>query len=150
MKIETGRVVSITYVLSNGQGDVIDASANGAPLIYLHGGEGILPSLETALAGKITGDRFDITIEPDDAYGSYQPERVRKVPRAAFPADLDIRQGMQFDNNDTGSPLPETVIEVSSDLVTMDSNHPLAGMILHFAGSVVDVREATAEELAGD
>jgi FKBP-type peptidyl-prolyl cis-trans isomerase SlyD len=145
MHIEDGRVVLIHYKLSDHNEKLLDESLEDEPLAYLHGAAGIIPGLEDELAGKSAGDIFDVTIDPDDAYGDHMPEAVSQVPRTQFDADLDIQPGMQF-SDDTGGSLA-TVTAVDSEFVTMDANHPLAGLTLRFKGAVVEVREPTGEEL---
>jgi FKBP-type peptidyl-prolyl cis-trans isomerase SlyD len=145
MNIEDGRVVLIHYKLSDHNEKLLDESPEDEPLAYLHGAAGIIPGLEDELAGKSAGDIFDVTIDPDDAYGDHMPEAVSQVPRAQFDADLDIQPGMQF-SDDTGGSLA-AVTAVDSVVVTMDNNHPLAGLTLRFQGAVVEVREPTGEEL---
>ena len=145
MHIEDGRIVLIHYKLSDQNEKVLDESPEDEPMAYLHGGVGIIPSLEEALAGKSAGDEFDVTIDPDDAYGDHMPEAVSQVPRGQFDADLDIQPGMQFSDESGGS--LATVTAVDAEFVTMDNNHPLAGLTLRFQGSVVEVREPTGEEL---
>ena len=145
MHIEDGRVVLIHYKLSDQHEKVLDESPEDEPLVYLHGAAGIIPGLEDELGGKAAGDNFDVTIDPDDAYGEHMPEAVSQVPRGQFDADLDIQPGMQF-SDDIGGSLA-TVTAVDSEFVTMDNNHPLAGLTLRFQGTVVEVREPTGEEL---
>jgi FKBP-type peptidyl-prolyl cis-trans isomerase SlyD len=146
MNIENERVVSINYILKNSDGSIIDQSPEGEPLTYLHGAQGIIPGLESELAGKTVGEDFDVTIPPIDAYGEHRAEAVQEVPRTQFPPDLDIQPGMQFTMNGADQPSVATVKAVSPESVTLDANHPLAGLTLHFTGSIVEVREATEDE----
>jgi FKBP-type peptidyl-prolyl cis-trans isomerase SlyD len=148
MLIGDNCVVSINYILKNDSGTVMDESPEGQPLVYLHGAAGIIPGLEAELTGKVAGAEFKVTIKPEDAYGEHQPHMVQQVPRSAFPADMEIAEDMQFQAQTEGGPMPVTVTGVSEDLITVDANHPLAGLTLHFEGSIADVREATEEELA--
>ena len=147
MLIGDNCVVSINYILKNDSGTVMDESPEGQPLVYMHGAAGIIPGLEAELTGKAIGADFQVTIQPEDAYGEHQPHLVQQVPRSAFPEDMEIAEGMQFQAQTEGGPVPVTVSGVSDDLITVDGNHPLAGLTLHFEGSIVDVREATEAEL---
>ena len=148
MLVGPNLVVSISYTLTNDQGDVMDQSPDGEPLQYLHGAAGIIPGLEKELTGKAVGSEFDVTIAPEEAYGERVEEMVQQIPRSSFPADVDIQPGMQF-NAETGQgPVMVVVTAVTDDTITVDGNHPLAGFTLHFKGKVEDIREATEEELS--
>ncbi|MCW8963166.1 MAG: peptidylprolyl isomerase [Gammaproteobacteria bacterium] len=147
MLIGNGRVAIIDYTLKDDDGDVLDASQNGE-FIYLHGAQNIIPGLEVALEGKQAGDSVSVSIEPKDAYGERDPERIQVVPRDMFETDDEIVAGMQFHaQSPEGNMMVITVAEVDDDEVTIDGNHAMAGMNLHFSVDVVEVREATAEEL---
>ncbi len=147
MTVSDNKVVSIHYTLTNDSGEVMDQSQEGEPLVYLHGAAGIIPGLEKELSGKAVGENFKATITPDDAYGERNQGMVQQVPRSAFPADIDIEVGMQFNAESPDGPMSVSIAEVKDDTITVDGNHPLAGLTLHFEGSVEGVRDATAEEL---
>lgn len=147
MLIGPNCVVSIHYTLTNDTGEVMDQSQDGQPLSYLHGATGIIPGLEKELTGKVAGTKFQVTIAPDEAYGEHIPDMVQQVPRDAFPADIDIHPGMQFNAQSPNGPVMVIVTAVEEDAVTVDGNHPLAGKTLHFEGTIESVRDATAEEL---
>ncbi|WP_339339444.1 peptidylprolyl isomerase [uncultured Oceanicoccus sp.] len=147
MLIGQNSIVSIQYTLTNDSGEIIDQSQEGQPLVYLHGAAGIIPGLENELTGKTEGASFKATIKPEDAYGEHIPEMVQEVPRSSFPADQDIQPGMQFNAESPNGPMTVAVTAVSDDTITVDGNHPLAGLTLHFEGTIEGVREATAEEL---
>ncbi|GAB4574130.1 MAG: peptidylprolyl isomerase [Anaerolineae bacterium] len=145
--VQNGRVVSINYTLKLDDGEVVDESAAGEPLVYLHGANNIIPGLENALTGLAVGDRKSVTVSPDEGYGEYMEEAVESVPRSLFPADLDLQEGLILSVRDeSGAVYDAVVVEIADDAVTLDFNHPLAGENLHFDVEVVDVREATAEE----
>lgn len=149
MKIENNHVVALHYTLKNGDGVELDSSAGKDPLQYLHGGEGIIPGLEQELSGKEVGDKFVVTIRPEDAYGESRPELVNEVPREQFPEGQDIQPGMQFQaQGPNGETQIITVTAVTDDTITVDANHPLAGQVLHFDVSVEEIREATEEEIS--
>lgn len=142
-------VVSIHYKLTNDAGEELDSSAGKDPLKYLHGASNIVPGLEKALDGKVTGDNVTVSVPPEDAYGPVNPQLVQKVPHSAFEGAPEIRPGMQFQaQGPDGHVHLITVREVAEDGVTVDANHPLAGETLHFDVTVEDVRKATDEELA--
>ncbi|MFA6119912.1 MAG: peptidylprolyl isomerase [Sideroxydans sp.] len=148
MKIAKNSVVSLTYQLADADGTVIEKT--GDPISYLHGGyDGIFPTVEEALEGKNIGDKFSVSMEPDDAFGEYEHELVRAEPRDMFPKEVAV--GMQFEGGAEGDDDEDfmlyTVTEVTDDEVTVDGNHPLAGKSLVFSGTITGVRAASAEEL---
>jgi FKBP-type peptidyl-prolyl cis-trans isomerase SlyD len=147
MLVGDNTVVSIQYTLKNDGGEIIDQSPEGEPLTYLHGGTGIVPGLENELKGKAEGGDFKVTIKPADAYGFHVPDMVQEVPRTSFPADIDIQIGMQFNADSPNGPMMVSVTAATDEIVTVDGNHPLAGITLHFEGKIETVRDATAEEL---
>ncbi|MEZ7973235.1 MAG: peptidylprolyl isomerase [Pseudomonadales bacterium] len=149
MKVEEHAVVLIHYVLTNDDKEVLDSSEGQEPLAYLHGTGHLIPGLEAQLLGKAAGDQLDVTVQPNDGYGEFNEELVQTVSSDVFDGVDAIEPGMQFQtSNDDGSGGETiTVINVENDEVTIDGNHPLAGVTLHFAVDIVNVREATAEEL---
>jgi len=147
MLIAKNRVAIIDYTLKDDDGDVLDASQDGE-FVYLHGAQNIIPGLEIALEGKQAGDSISVSIEPKEAYGEKDPERIQVVPRDMFETDEEIVAGMQFHaQSPEGHMIMITVTEVDDDEITIDGNHEMAGMNLHFNVDVVEVREATAGEL---
>jgi len=147
MQIANDCVVSIHYELTNDAGEVLDTSAGGEPLTYLQGAHNIIPGLENQLVGRKSGDRLDVTVQPEDGYGTHQPQLVQEVPRDAFPDPDSIELGMRFTAESEQGNVSVVVTELSDSHITVDGNHPLAGQVLHFAVSVDDVRAATEEEL---
>lgn len=147
MKVAANKVVSIDYTLKDDSGNVVDTSEGSEPLIYLHGASNIIPGLETALDGKTVGEEISVRVPPEQAYGARDDAKQQTVPKTMF-GDEDIRVGAQYHAaGPDGQHLTVTVVDVASDDVTVDANHPLAGYHLNFQVKVVDVREATAEEL---
>jgi FKBP-type peptidyl-prolyl cis-trans isomerase SlyD len=147
MQISKDKVVSIDYTLTNSNGDILDSSKGRAPLAYLHGAQNIIPGLETALDGKSTNDTLKVTIPPEQGYGPRNEQMVQAVPRDRFPIK-DIKVGMQFQATGPQGQLPVMVVAVDDQNVTIDANHPLAGVALTFDVTVREVRDATAEELS--
>ncbi|KIG04667.1 FKBP-type peptidyl-prolyl cis-trans isomerase [Caballeronia concitans] len=149
MKIAKDTVVSVAYKLSDAQGNLIEESDE--PMVYLHGGyDGTFPKIEEALDGREPGYETLIQLEPQDAFGEYDPELVKIEERSRFPEPLEV--GMQFegapeDSDDELDTLIYTVTDVAEDKVVLDGNHPLAGMALRFALSVQEVRTATEDEI---
>ena len=148
MLVGNNCVVSIHYELTDNDGNIIDASPQNQPLKYLHGNMGIIPGLEKELTGKAIGSNFKVSVSPEEGYGEHQPMLVQAVPVSAFPEPATIEIGMQFQAQTEGGPVMVTVTEVSDETITVDGNHPLAGMTLNFTGSIADVRAATGEEIS--
>lgn len=147
MQIADNTVVSVDYVLTDDQGQVLDAS-KGDPLTYLHGVGGIIPGLEQALTGKAAGDELQVSVAPEDAYGELNDALRQSVPREQFQDIDDLEIGMQFRVESSGGPLLLRIVEIDDESVTVDGNHPLAGVNLNFSVTVREVREATEEELS--
>jgi len=147
MQIAKGTVVSINYTLTDDANNVIDSSAGGEPLAYIHGADNIIPGLEKALAGKTAGDRLEVSVSPQEAYGLRDEALAQVIPRDRFESAQDIEIGMQFQTPTSDGVSVVTVTGVDNENVTVDANHPLAGMTLHFSVEVVAVRSATSEEL---
>jgi len=147
MQISKHKAVAIEYTLTNDSGEVLDTSEGQDPLSYLHGAGNLISGLEQALEGKATGDELKVTVSPEDAYGERMDELVQKVPRDRFEGADELEVGMRFQaSSDRGDTLV-TITEVSDDEVTVDGNHPLAGQTLHFDVKIVDVRDASEEEI---
>ncbi|MDQ7072921.1 MAG: peptidylprolyl isomerase [Gammaproteobacteria bacterium] len=147
MKIEENSVVLIDYTLKDNDGELIDSSEGAGPLAYLQGAGNIIPGLEEALLGKEAGDEVQASIEPKDAYGEYVDEMKQDVPKELFGGIDKIEVGMQFQSETDAGPVMVTVVEMGEDMITVDGNHPLAGVHLNFDVSIREVREATKEEL---
>jgi FKBP-type peptidyl-prolyl cis-trans isomerase SlyD len=147
MKISDKHVVTINYTLKDNDDNILDKSDDSS-FCYLHGASNIIPGLEGALTGKSSGDQVSVSIDPEQGYGVREEARIQEVPRGAFPPDTAIEPGMQFHaEGPEGQALMVTVATVSDDAVTVDGNHPLAGVTLNFDVTIADIREASAEEL---
>jgi FKBP-type peptidyl-prolyl cis-trans isomerase SlyD len=148
MNIADNHVVSIHYTLTGDDGTVIDSSRGREPLAYLHGAGNIVPGLEKQLTGRAPGDKLDVVVTPEEGYGVRHEGLVQTLPRDAFHGVDTIEPGMQFTAQGNRGPLEVTVTKVDGETVTIDGNHPLAGQALNFAVEIVDVREASKEELS--
>jgi FKBP-type peptidyl-prolyl cis-trans isomerase SlyD len=148
-KIEPNSVISIHYVLRNDEGDILDSSEGQEPLSYLHGAQNIIPGLEAALEGLSVSDKFEVTVQPEQGYGELNPEMIQQVPVAAFEGfDGELVAGMPLTASGAdGQTMNVTVVEVTDEFVTVNGNHPLAGTVLNFTGTVEGIRAATPEEL---
>ena len=147
MQIADKTVVSIHYTLTNADGETLDSSVGQDPLVYLHGSNNIIAGLEAALLGKSAGDSLQVSVEPGDGYGELRDELVQEVDRSAFQGVDEVDVGMQFMAQTPWGEQPVTVVKVEGDNITLDGNHPLAGQVLNFDVEVVEIREASAEEL---
>lgn len=147
MEIKKDCVVTIDYSLRDDTGRLIDSSTETEPLVYLHGNENIIPGLEQNLEGKNPGDAINCSISPKDAYGDRDESLVFKVKKEDFGENAEVAPGMQFEAHGENGVQIVTVVKIDGNDVTLDANHPLAGETLHFDVKVVNVREATSEEL---
>jgi FKBP-type peptidyl-prolyl cis-trans isomerase SlyD len=147
MQIAVNCVAYIHYTLKDDSGAVIDSSAGGEPLAYLHGAGNIVPGLEKALDGKQAGEKLSVKVAPEEGYGVRDEALVQQVPRRSFQGVRDLKAGMQFQAQTAQGPVAVTVTKVQGDMITVDGNHALAGVTLNFEVEVAKVREATAEEL---
>ena len=140
--------VTVRYRLFDALGDALEPTER--ELTYLQGGYGsVFPGIEAALAGHGVGYVTRVHLEPEDSFGDYDAELVRLAPRAQFPDDLEV--GMTFEGvpgEDDGDDMLYIVTDMTDEAVVLDANHPLAGMSLRFDIRVVDLRAASAEEIA--
>lgn len=156
MVISKNKVVSLTYELKldNAEGEVVDMADAAQPLVFLYGAGNMLPKFESNLAELKANDSFEFTLSSDDAYGPVIEEAVVDLPVDIFMVDGKIDPDMLFVGNvipmqdNEGRPLDGTVVSISDDKVKMDFNHPMAGKTLHFTGKILELREATAEEIS--
>ena len=148
MQIEPNSVVTLHYTLKDNDGNIIDQSDDGS-FLYLHGAMNIIPGLENALTGKTAGDEFSVTVSPEEGYGEKDPQRIQEVPKEMFENAADIQVGLQFHAQaPDGNAMIVTVAEVKEETVVIDANHALAGVELNFDVKVVEVREASEDEIA--
>ncbi len=146
--ISDNSVVGLNYKLTDDTGKVLDSSDGSKPMMYLHGSGSILPKLEKALAGKKEGDSLKVRVEPKDGYGEVIPDGLKTIEKAAFEGVETVEAGMVFDAQAPDGTKQRIVVKkVEGDAVTIDTNHPLAGVALNFDINIVSVRDATEEEL---
>ncbi|MBA3709496.1 MAG: peptidylprolyl isomerase [Planctomycetes bacterium] len=153
MEIGTNSIVSMSYSVATAEGEQVDQSQDGHPMVYLHGHGQIIPGLEAALAGHKTGDAVEAEIAPENAYGAYDAALDLQVSRELFPDDVQkkLKPGFQFEAEHPtkeGEHVLFTVHQVEKDAVKVSGNHQLAGQTLLFKVRIVDVRPATQEELS--
>jgi FKBP-type peptidyl-prolyl cis-trans isomerase SlyD len=147
MVVAKDKVVVIDYTLKDSDGQILDQSDGGEPLSYLHGAGMIIEGLETALEGKVANDELQVIVEPNDGYGEFDEKLRQQVPRSEFADIEDLAVDMQFRVNADDGFVVVTVVDVNDDEVTIDGNHQLAGVTLHFDVKVREIRDATEEEI---
>ncbi len=147
MTISKDKVVTIHYTLKNVEGEVLDSSIGEEPLAYLQGHKNLVPGLEQELEGKQAGDKVQTVVSPEQGYGELDPSLIQELPRTMFTGIDEIEVGMAFHAETANGMQVVEVIEVEGDTVTIDGNHPLAGQELHFDVEVLEIRDATDEEL---
>lgn len=157
MKISDHKYVTVTYDLKVGEGEeleLMERATDEQPLEFIFGTNSMLEEFEKQLDGLSEGDTFSFQITPDQAYGDYDEERVLELPKSIFEVDGKVDEEVLFEGNtvpmmdSSGNRLTGSVVSVGDEMVTMDFNHPLAGEIMHFEGTVKGVRDASAEEIA--
>jgi FKBP-type peptidyl-prolyl cis-trans isomerase SlyD len=147
MKIASNTVASFHYTLSNEEGEELESSVGEQPTVYLHGSNGIIKGLETALTDKSVGDQVQVTLSPEEAYGLRREDRIQRVPVKHLIFKGKLQAGMAVQLNTSEGRQPVTVAKAGRHSADIDTNHPLAGKTLRFDMEIVDVREATADEL---
>lgn len=136
-----GNQVTIHYTGTLQDGSEFDSSAGREPLSFTLGEGQIIPGLEKGIEGMEEGEKKQITVPAEEAYGPHHPERVQSVPRDAIPKDIELEVGLRLQAQQAdGQPLQLTVAEVGEKEVKLDANHPLAGEDLTFAVEVVSIK----------
>ncbi len=144
MQITKHKVASIHYTLTDNDGKILDSSDGREPLTYIQGIGNLIPGMEDGLEGKVKGNKFNIKVSPEKGYGVKDDKLEQRVPRNSFGAQ-EVKVGMQFQTSQGGV---VTVTKVGLSEITVDANHPLAGVELNFAVEVMDIRSATEDEIA--
>jgi FKBP-type peptidyl-prolyl cis-trans isomerase SlyD len=148
MAIGQNKVVTMNYTLKDEQGNVIQTTDNKEPFRFMSGNKQILPKLEEEINVMIIGSKKNVKIPVKDAYGEYTEQAIQQVKKANFPQDVELKVGMEFiSNTPEGQQIPFVIKEIKNEEITVDFNHPLAGMDLEFDVELVDVRDATLEEI---
>lgn len=148
MQISKDSVVEFHYTLSEA-GEQVETSKDADPLTYIHGSEGMLPGLEKALTGKVAGDTFSVTLEPSESYGERVDDLIQRIPLKHLQGDTKVwKAGMTAIVNSNQGRHQVTLVKVGRFNADCDLNHPFAGKTLTFDVEVINVREATNEELS--
>ena len=148
MQITANCVASFQYVLRDDAGEELNKSSDDAPMTYLHGTHSLLAGLETVLTGKSAGDKFSVTLPPEQAFGEIKAESEQRVPISHLQGSKKWKPGMQAVIHSGHGHQQVTVLKVGHTMATVDTNHPMAGKTVVFEIEIVEVREASSEELA--
>jgi len=148
MEITTNCVARFHYTLKDENGVQMETSVGTDPMTYLHGHDSLLKGLETALVGKSVGDKFDITLPPDQAFGELHPDNEIRVPISQLQGAKKWQVGMQAVIASEQGHQQVTILKLGHTMATVDTNHPMAGKTLSFTVEVVEVREASEVELS--
>lgn len=151
----TNKVISVHYNLhkDTAEGELIESTEGKDPLVFLSGVGQMIPDFEGNVVALNTGDTFSFGIKAENAYGIKTDDAIINLDKNMFLEDGKLIEGVTEGNivplqDQNGQVVPATVVKINDDTITMDVNHPLAGQDLHFTGSIVDVREATADEIS--
>jgi FKBP-type peptidyl-prolyl cis-trans isomerase SlyD len=148
MPLKSNQVVTMNFILKDDAGNVLDSTEGNEPFSFISGGNQILPKLEEKVGEMLIGSKKEVVLNPEDGYGIYQEDAVRIVKRTEFPEDIEIGKGMSFlAKSPQGKDMQFLVKEINGDDIMVDFNHPLAGKILHFNLELLNLRDATQEEL---
>ena len=147
MKVAEKKVVQMHYTLKDDSGTTLDSSSGRDPLAYIQGIGNIIPGLEKEMEGKSVGDKLNVVIAPENAYGVRQDNLVQIVPKSGFQGDEELTTGMQVQVGTPNGEAIATVTKIEGDDITLDMNHPLADATLHFDVEVMAVRDASTDEL---
>ncbi|HEX5124171.1 MAG TPA: peptidylprolyl isomerase [Rhodanobacteraceae bacterium] len=149
MKVEENKIVVFHYTVREGGEKVESSHDRGEPLAFLVGKGALIPGLEKALMGREPGEKFSVDVPPSEAYGERREDFTQRVPKKYFRDPNHLKPGaLEVLSVSGGGQRQVTVVKVGSSVVDVDLNHPLAGKTLTFDVEVIDVRDATAEELA--
>lgn len=147
MNIQKHKHVKINYSIKDDVGGIIDSSETSGPLEYIHGTGSIIDGLEDILEGKTTGEKVSSVIMPEKGYGERNESMMHQMEREMFNEIEDLQPGIQLLIKDREMKQVMTVVKVDEDKVTLDGNHPLAGIKINVDAEVLEVRDATTSEL---
>jgi len=155
MTIQENKVVSLVYQLrvDNNEGDIVETVEKEKPFVFLYGAGNLLPKFEEELAGLKVGDNFEFKIDCENAYGKASEEAVVDLPKNIFEVEgkideeiIKVGNVVPMQDNE-GRKFNGIILEITDQNIVMDFNHPLAGDDLFFKGEVVEVRDASDEEM---
>ncbi len=146
MIVEKNKAVTFHYTLKNADGEEMESSRDRDPMTYLQGANNIINGLETAMQGHAAGDKFSVTVKPEDAYGVRVEGNVQRVPLKRLKGLGKISVGQILNLQTKQGPVQVTVVKMGRFNVDVDANHPLAGETLTFDVEITEIREASKEE----
>lgn len=147
MTVSKDKVITIDYELKSADGEILDSSDENGALSYIHGAGYLVPGIERALEGKKIGDAIQTVVSPEDGYGEYDEDLVFEVTKDDFEKDVEIFEGLEFQAEIGEEVRLCTVVAIENDAITIDANHPLSGEELHVRAKVLEIRDATTEEI---
>ena len=148
MPLKSNQVVTMNFTLKDDDGNVLDSTQGKEPFSFISGTNQILPKLEERVGEMLIGSKKDVVLVPEDGYGVYQEEAIRTIKRSEFPNDVELDKGMGFlAKSPQGKDVQFFIKEIEGENVKVDFNHPLAGKTLHFDLELLNLRDATSEEL---
>ncbi|MGA8263825.1 MAG: peptidylprolyl isomerase [Ignavibacteriaceae bacterium] len=148
MPLKSNQVVTMNFTLKDDDGNVLDSTQSKEPFLFISGTNQILPKLEEKVGEMLIGSKKDVVLQPEDGYGVYKQEVVRTINRSELPQDVKLDKGMGFlAKSPQGKDVQFFIKEIEDEKITVDFNHPLAGKALHFDLELVNLRDATPEEL---
>ncbi len=149
MALAQSKVYTVLYTLKDSEGEIVDEATRENPFLFMSNADQVLPLFEKEVSGMLIGGKKNFTIDAKEGYGEYKEEAIQVVSRNEFPQDVELEEGMQMvANTPDGHQLPFVITDLNDDEVTIDFNHPLAGETLNFEVELIDVRDATQEEIA--
>mgnify|MGYP000113724039 CR=1 FL=1 len=146
--IENDAVATVHYTGTLPDGEEFDSSRGGDPMTFLVGHRNMIPGFEEELMGKTVGDTVEFTLPPERAYGERDDGAIQQVSREQFPEGMEIKPGMMMAAQTDQGPIPFTISEINDDEITIDFNHQMAGKTLTFNVEIIEIREATPDEIA--
>lgn len=150
MYINEDKVATIHFTIKDEKGIVQDTTKGQPPYSFLGSSGQMFPNVEEKLAGMKAGEKESMLLEPADAYGDYDKNAVKITARSHFPEGVEIKEGTTFLTQQQGHEVPVIIKKIENDEVTIDFNHPLAGQKLEMDFELVELRDATEEELTHD
>ncbi|MDC7124929.1 MAG: FKBP-type peptidyl-prolyl cis-trans isomerase [Spirochaetales bacterium] len=147
MRITNETTVTINYKLSRQNGEVLEETEKGDPLIYFHGLEMLLPELEKELEGKIPGDKIHLELKAEDAFGTRREELIAKLPASNFEEASELEKGQEIVLDNGKEEAIMLVTDITEDFITVDGNHPYADMDVIFDVEILEVHKTTDEDL---
>ena len=148
MPLKSNQVVTMNFTLKDDSGNVLDSTKENDSFSFISGANQVLPKLEEKIGEMLIGSKKDVVLAPEDGYGVYQQEAVRTIKKSEFPEDVELDKGMGFlAKSPQGKDVQFFIKEIEGEKITVDFNHPLAGKTLHFNLELLNLRDATPEEL---